>query len=219
MNMIGLSADLNYLATDLFCCFGKRCYDFPQNITGHDFSSVFCCENKMNTKENYYWLPHREVGKMIFDYFDGNGAYTQGFIESRADGSYTFTVDSDPPYEEFAAEPFTGSSREVMVEAKEFCLDLERDTFFNVFYQAGDYEVVKSMVGDLVGGVDDEELMEIPLGKQFFERNTFYCPDPSKLDAECKKAMKKREKTKVESLSLYDFEDEIYDLRSQDEDS
>ncbi len=157
---------------------------------------------------------------MIFDYFDGNGAYTQGFIESRTDGSYTFTVDSDPPYEEFSVEPFTGSSIEVMEELSNYWPEVvEDDDLFSLFYQIGDYEAVKTMIGDLVGGVDDEELMEIPLGKQFFERNTFYCPDPSKLDAECKKAMKKREKTKVESPSLYNFEDEIYDLRSEDEDS
>ena len=163
-------------------------------------------------KGNHYWMPHRELEELIFDFFDGNGAYTQGYLKSNTDGSYTLTVTSDPEYEEFSAEPFTGTCEEIMEEVSNYFIDDLDETLFNFFYLVGDVEAVKLIIADRVGYDVDSDFMKTELGQQFFEIHSFVCEDYSQLDSECEMACLKREKVKFDTLSLDDFEDEVFKL-------
>ena len=163
-------------------------------------------------KENHFWLPHREVEQLIFDFFDGNGAYTQGFIKSNKEGTYTLSVTSDPAYEDFETEPFTGTCAEVMEEVSNYFIDDLDETLFNFFYLVGDVEAVKLIIADRVGYDIDSDFMRTALGQQFFESHSFVCEDYLQFDIECEMACLKREKVKFDTLSLDDFEEELFKL-------
>lgn len=163
-------------------------------------------------KRNFYWLPIREVEHTVFDFFDLNGTYTQGVVKANADGTYTLSVTNDPEYEDFSSEPFTGSAMEVMEEVASYCEDDSSDELFDLFYQAGDVAAVMFLIAERVGNDVDDDFLKIPLGHQFFEANSFYCFDSSKIDIEAQKALLKREEIEVDSPSIEDFVEEIFNL-------